>query len=203
MSYLDFIDQTRLFDTLRSIDKELAEKQRSASCPQPGCSGPLHWGNFQRKPRGESIKIPDEYCQRLDLCCGWCRKRALPPSCLFFGRRVYWGVVVILVTGAVQGLEKRSIAELCKRFGVSRRTIKRWVSYFESTFPTSSQWQRLRGKVIATVSDDDLPRSLLRWYADTGLPGLEIVVRCLSFLANATQVCSILLKERGCEGFTQ
>ncbi len=203
MSYLDLVDQARLFETLHSIDLELAERHRATRCQQPGCSGPLHWGRFQRKPRGESIELPEEYCQRQGLCCGWCRTRTLPPSCLFFGRRVYWGVAVILVTATVQGLEKRSIADLCRRFGISRRTVRRWVSYFESVFPASHQWQRLRGRVIAVVRDDELPRSLLQQFASSGLSAFETVVRCLVFLANATQVCSVLQKERGAGVFTQ
>jgi len=197
MSYLELIDQTSLFRILRSIDEEVAEWQRAARCPRPGCGGPLHWGRFDRKPRGESIDLPAEYCQRLGLCCGWCRKRTLPPSCLFWGRRVYWGAAVMLVTAAVQGLEKRSTSELCRHFGVSRRTVRRWVRYFESVFPESGQWQRLRGRVSALVRDDDLPRSLLGWFASAGMSAFETVVRCLAFLSNATRVCSVLLEERG------
>ena len=203
MSYLDLVDKTRLFETLHLLDKELAQRQRERGCPQPGCSGPLHWGKFLRKPRGESIELPEAYSQRMGLCCGWCRKRVLPPSCLFFGRRVYWGVVVILVSAAIQGLQKRSMAELCKRFGVSRRTVKRWVRYFESLFWHSDRWQRLRGRVIATVCDKELPKSLLRIFLEGGASEFEAVVRCLSFLAEASQICSDFLKERGKEVFTQ
>lgn len=197
MSYLDLIDDTSLFRILRSIDEEVAVRLRAGRCPRPDCGGPLHWGRFDRKPRGERVELPAEYYRRQGLCCGWCRKRVLPPSCLFLGRRVYWGAVVILVTAAVQGLEKRSASELCRHFGASRRTVRRWVRYFASEFAPSVQWQNLRGRVAAVVRDDDLPRSLLQWFASTGISALETVVRCLCFLADAAKECDVLLEERG------
>jgi hypothetical protein len=98
----------------------------------------------------------------MSLCCGWCRKRALPQSCLFFGRKVYWGVVIILVTAAVQGTKKRNITELCIRFGMSRRTIGRWVSYFERSFSKTKQWLILRGRLGAKVQDNLLPLTLVK-----------------------------------------
>jgi hypothetical protein len=197
MSYLDIVDHTSLFEVLHAIDVEVAERLRAGRCPRPGCGGPLHWDLFERKPRGGPIEVPEEYCRRLGLCCGWCRKRVLPPSCLFWGRRVYWGAVVILVTAAVQGLEKRSTSELCRHFGVSRRTVRRWVRYLETIFPRGAQWQRLRGRVAAVVRDDELPRALLEWFASTCGSALETVVRCLCFMAEATRQCGFLLEMRG------
>ncbi len=185
MSYLDLVDRVTLFRSLRAIDEELASKHRASGCQAGGCGGPLHRAWYRRKPRGEGEKvpIPTEFCERMGLCCGWCRQRTLPPSCLFFGRRVYWGIAVVLVTATVQGLERRSIAELCERFGVSRRTVGRWVRFFEAAFPRSQQWQRLRGRVGAEVRDDALPRSLLEWFAATGIHASEVVTRSLVFLA--------------------
>ncbi len=181
MSYLDVVDRDTLFSSLRSIDKELANRCRVGGCQKKGCGGPLHAGNYSRKPRGEKIPIPEEYCKRQSLCCGWCRSRAKPESCLFFGRRVYWGVTIILVTAAAQGFEKHSIAELCRRFGVSRRTIGRWVSFFARSFPQSNQWQKLRGRVSAVVQAP-LPRSLLEHFLSR-FEAVEAVRRCLLFLA--------------------
>ena len=42
---------------------------------------------------------------RLSFCCGreGCRRRVLPPSVLFWGRRVYWAAVVLVVTAPCQG----------------------------------------------------------------------------------------------------
>jgi hypothetical protein len=103
----------------------------------------------------------------------------------------------MLVTAAVQGLQKRSASELCRHFGVSRRTVRRWVRYFEQVFPQGSQWQALRGRVAAVVRDDELPRSLLEWFSSTGRSAFDTVVRCLCFLADVTQQCGFLLEIRG------
>lgn len=197
MSYLEIVDHTRVFKVLHAVDVELAQRVKAKRCPRAGCGGPLHWSRFERKPRGGPIELPQEYCQRLGLCCGWCRKRVLPRSCLFLGRRVYWAAVVILVTAALQGLEKRSASELCRHFAVSRRTVRRWVRYFETVFSRSAQWQRLRGRVSAVVRDDELPKALLEWFASAGRSALDTVVRGLCFVADATRQCSALLEMRG------
>jgi len=179
MSYLDLLDRVTLFYWLHKIDEELAAKCRAERCD--GCNGPLHDGRYRRKPRAAGDSIPEEYCERLSLCCGHCRKRKLPPSCLFFGRRVYWGVVIILVTSAQQGLEKQSMVELCERFGVSRRTVGRWVSFFAVTFAQSKRWQSLRGRVSAPVCDDALPGSLVEHFV-TVFGSSAAMVRLMLFL---------------------
>jgi hypothetical protein len=189
MSYLDLVCRVTLFRALHAVDRELAEAERDKRCPVNGCGGPLHWATFERNPRGDEVEaLPEEYCRRLGLCCGWCRKRVLPPSTLFLGRRVYWGCAVMLVTAAAQGLESCTIAELCRRFEVSRRTVKRWVSFFEILFPASHQWQRLRGRVGVQVRDDDLPRGLLAWFFESALEAEGGLVRCLTALAKASVV---------------
>lgn len=187
MSYLDLVCRVTLFRALHAVDCELAERQREQRCPVEGCGGPLHWATYERHPRGEGVdEIPKEHRCRLGLCCGWCRTRVLPPSCLFFGRRVYWGCVVLLVAAAAQGLESHTIADLCRRFEVSRRTVKRWVSFFEVIFPGSQQWQRLRGRVGVQVRDDDLPRGLLAWFFETASQAEDGLVACLKALAKAS-----------------
>jgi hypothetical protein len=187
MSYLDLVSRVTLFRALHAVDREVANTERDKRCPVDDCGGPLHWATYERNPRGDEVEqLPDEYRRRLGLCCGWCRKRVLPPSTLFLGRRVYWGCVVMLVTAAAQGLVSCTIAELCRRFDVSRRTVKRWVSFFEVLFPASHQWQRLRGRVGVEVRDDDLPRGLLAWFFESASEAEDGLVRCLTALANAS-----------------
>ena len=79
MSYLDLVDRVTLFRALRTIDIEIAASVRAGHCPH--CGGPLHVADYERKPRGERIKIPEECRIRCGLCCGWCRQRAEVPSC--------------------------------------------------------------------------------------------------------------------------
>jgi len=88
----------------------------------------LHRAYYLRKPRGGPEDIPDEFCRRLSLCCGWegCRQRQLPPSCLFLGRRVYWSAVILVVTTLRQ---QRAVGfsanQMRKTYGISRQTLLR------------------------------------------------------------------------------
>jgi hypothetical protein len=87
---------------------------------------------------------------RLSLCCGreGCRRRVLPPSVLFWGRRVYWAAVVLVLTALREGrVEGITAARLQARFGVSRRTLTRWRRYFRVHFPQTATWRRLVGRV--------------------------------------------------------
>jgi hypothetical protein len=188
MSYLDLIDRVSLFRSLRRIDEQLAERTRAGGCPVAGCGGPLHRAAFWRKPRGEQVDIPEEYRERLGLCCGWCRRRVLPPSCLFFGRRVYWGCVVVLVTAAVRGPKRRTIAQLCRQFDVSRRTIRRWVDYFATAFCWTDLWRRLRGRLGVQVRDDALPQSLVEVFICSSDDREAALVRCFRALAQSALV---------------
>jgi len=90
----ELLERSSLFSLLHRIDRDLAEEHRQKRCPV--CGGPLHQSNYPRKPRGGPEDLPEEILVRRSFCCGTegCRVRSLPPSCLFMGRRVYWGVVV-------------------------------------------------------------------------------------------------------------
>jgi len=48
------------------INKETAEQYRKKPCPRYG--GPLHFANYFRKPRGESVGLPEECFLKFSLC---------------------------------------------------------------------------------------------------------------------------------------
>lgn len=183
MSYLDLLDRATLFRKSHEIDKEIALRWKSKRCDKKGCGGPLHKAHYQRKPRGEACEIPEEYAIRMGWCCGWCRRRCLPPSCLFWGRRVYWGIVIILVTAAKEGLNHGTSLSLSQKLNVPPRTIGRWVRYFKDVFPKTNQWQRLRSPVTSHVRNDDLPRALLKLFLSSTTCALTAVIHCMKFLA--------------------
>jgi hypothetical protein len=91
--------------------------------------------------------LPDEYSIRFSLCCGkeGCRKRVLPKSVLFDGRKVYWRVV-ILVTVLLR--EQRTygftMTRLSRELGVDLKTIRRWQAEYRQEFLTG-RYKRLRG----------------------------------------------------------
>ena len=87
------------FTLLEHLDEEMARGVAARGCPR--CEGPLHRGDYGRKPRGALIAPAGEaFVVRFSLCCGreGCRKRATPPSVRFLGRRVYLGAVVIVAS---------------------------------------------------------------------------------------------------------
>jgi hypothetical protein len=110
---------------------------------------------------------------------------------LYLGRRFYWGSVVLLVTAAAQGLERCTINELTNRYGVARRTVKRWVEFFRVAFPSSRAWQRLRGHLSATVDNDLLPRSLLEWLFDARGSSVDSLTDALRLIACGPKGCNV------------
>lgn len=182
--YPDLASRVTLFRLLHRIDLDLAQAYQAERCPH--CGGRLDRAPYVRKPRGGPVTIPEEYEVRQSLCCSraGCRKRRLPPSCLFWGRRVYWGPVLILVvTLRQQQPESHSANRLRQRFGVSRQTLVRWMAYFREVFPSSSWWQRLRGRVSPVVRHDRLPSSLLEVIVDVVGSAEQALVNGLCFLA--------------------
>lgn len=189
MSYLNIVSHATLFKTLNTIDQELACRCRLRGCPR--CGEALHSAPYQRKPRGAPIEIPEKHCVRYSLCCGNCRRRTLPPSVLFFGRKVYFSCVVVMLTGVAQGLERRTLQSLCDQFGVSRKTIKRWLSYFFDAFPASAIWKKVRGQVSPHISNQKLPLELLRWFFAVYTCSQLALIACLCLLSGVPEILDI------------
>jgi hypothetical protein len=145
---------------LLTIDEDLARVAREGRCPF--CGGRLHGAKYPRQPRGAD-KLPEEYRSRLSFCCDQdgCRKRTTPPSVRFLGRKVYLGVVVVLVAAMRQGATTRRVRELSSRFDVDRRTIVRWRVFWTEHFPQTACWKIKRARFMPVPEDGTLPRSLL------------------------------------------
>ena len=182
----ELIQKASLFSLLHRIDKDLARQHQHGGCPY--CGGPLHQANYMRKPRGGPDDIAEECHLRLSLCCGreGCRRRSLPPSARFMGRRVYWGCVILIAMTLRQNRpEGASANKLIRLLGVSRKTLIRWAIYFREVFPYSGRWQRLRGRVSSSVRDSDLPGALLRFFLLNSESAGNGLIACLQFLATA------------------
>jgi len=179
----EVVERVSFFSVLYQIDQEMAERVRQKGCVR--CGGRLDRGSYARKPRGSPVDIPEEYCERLSLCCSaeGCRARALPPSCLFMGRRVYWGAVVLLVVALRQGRDTGySARKIQERYDVTRSTLRRWMGYFREGFPQSSSWKRLRGRVGSWVADGDI-RGLLDHFVAVQGDSQAGLISCLLFLS--------------------
>jgi hypothetical protein len=165
---------------------DIASHHQQGGCHY--CGGPLHQANYMRKPRGGPDGIPEDCLHRLSLCCGreGCRRRSLPPSVRFMGRRVYWGCVILVAMTLRQGRpDGVSANKLKKLFGVTRLTIKRWIAYFREVFPFSARWQRLRGRVSSSVRDSELPGALVRFFLLNSESAEKGLIACLCSLATA------------------
>lgn len=181
------VGSVTFFYSLQALDKQISEERREAGCLE--CEGPLHRASYARKAAGAAPVAEGgaREAVRYGLCCGQCRRRALPPSVLFFGRRWYVYPTILLATILCQGrVTGRPLGALQALLGVSRKTLLRWVEYFREVFPRSAPWQAIRGRFGAAVRDQELPWSLLAsfWWECGRLD--EALVRYLGHLASGT-----------------
>ena len=152
----------------------MAEQTRKRACPY--CGGVLHYANYQRKPRGAPQELSHAFEIRFSLCCSResCRRRTLPPSVRFWGRRVYWAPVLILLSAIRQGKNPVATLERLKNIcGVWRSTLNRWRDYFLKLFPQSLFYQRLSGYLKPGASQGreiyNLLNQFLKIHAEVGL----------------------------------
>jgi len=150
------------------------------------CGGPLHSAHYWRKPRGGPPDLCEAFELRFSLCCGrsGCRRRVQPPSVRFWGRRVYWAPVLVLVTALRQGRNPdATLVRLKALCGVWRSTIRRWRHYFRDLFTDSAAWRRVSGRLMPPLAADRLPRSLLQRVRHSSADARTALVTCLKLLA--------------------
>jgi hypothetical protein len=157
------------FTRLEKMDEAIADAVAAGRCRH--CDGPLHRGNYQRKPRGAFVAATGEaFTIRHSLCCGrrGCRKRATPPSLRFLGRRVYLEVVVVVASMVVQAVAMTARAALTT-IGIPLRTLRRWSDWWRGVFPKLPAWKELRARFVPPPPDEtDLPQSLVARLAGDG-----------------------------------
>lgn len=184
----DLALKEEFFACLAELDARIAREVAAAGCPS--CGGPLHQANYERKPRGGEVAVAGEaFTLRHSLCCGreGCRKRSLPPSLRFLGRRVYVEVVVLLASIAAQLVSTLRDARIVT--GVPARTLRRWGVWWRGVFPGSATWVELRARFAPPPPDEAaLPYSLLaRLAADLAGPSFgDICQLAARLLAPAT-----------------
>lgn len=107
----------------------------------------------------------------------------MPPSVRFWGRRVYWAPVVLLLTAHRQGKNPDATLERLKGFcGVWRSTVNRWRDYFLKIFPDSSAWRHLSGHVMIQDIKCLIYDLISCYYQEIQHPGAAMV-KCLQCLA--------------------
>ena len=139
----------RVWAFLKTIDAAEAERCRSAGCPR--CGGELHSASYPRKPHGLAPALRAD-ARRYSLCCDSCRRRVMPPSARFFGRRfrvapLFLVVSVLVLTGGAR------LEAIGRRWGIPVMTLRRWRQWWQETLPATPAWRWKRGE-LATPPDE-------------------------------------------------
>lgn len=169
-----------LFELLEKIDKDFAEQTRQGGCLF--CHARLHHADYARKPRGGP-----RWDKRFSFCCSreGCRRRCTPPSVRFLGRRVYAGVIIVLVSAMLHGLKDKRVQRLREVLPLDRRTLQRWRQWWLETFVRTRFWRAQRARFMPLVCEATLPRSLVQRFG-VGLERREWLLDLLRFLAPLT-----------------
>jgi DNA-directed RNA polymerase subunit RPC12/RpoP len=167
-----------LFKLLDQVDLELAQAAQIGRCQY--CGSKLHRGDYPRKPRGG----PD-WTTRYSFDCSQCRRRNTPPSVRFLGRRVYIGVVVVLVTAMTHGVNPRRVEVLRRELKIDERTLKRWREWWLTTFVEGPFWKAARARFMPQLQASLLPLSLVDTFDAGGCAGM---VKLLQFLMPITVI---------------
>jgi hypothetical protein len=176
-----YLADQQLRQLLEKVDAELAEQVHLGGCLL--CAGKLHRSDYKRKPRGGPKK--DEEVYRDSFCCDkdGCRKRHTPPSVRFLGRKVYWGLVVVLVSAMRHGLKPERVQALRESLGIDRRTLERWRQWWLETFVQSSFWKTARARFMPLICEKTLPWSLAKAF---GVDRRDRLLALLKFLSPIT-----------------
>ena len=164
----------KVFQLMKMADQDLAELVHAQPCPH--CGGKLNWANYRRSPRGI-----DEPVVRFSLCCSQdgCRRRQTPESIRFLGRKVYPGLIVVLVSAMNHGLSQTRVAQLRDTLAVSRATLNRWRRWWRNQFVQTPFWKVARARFMPLISESNLPGALCERFGANDLSGLEKLLRFL------------------------
>jgi len=183
--YQCYLAKWSVYELLEKCDGDLAEKCQASGCLK--CGGRLDRSDYRRKPRGGPEEAKKVETWRDSFCCDreGCRKRHTPPSVRFLGRKVYWGVVVVLMAAMEQGVKPARVEVLRERLGIDRRTLERWRTWWLATFVESRFWKEARAQFMPVLCQKTLPWSLCKAFGIDRLDRLLKLLRLLRPLTTA------------------
>lgn len=161
---------------LEKVDLDLAQVAHGLGCLY--CGGKLYRGDYARKSRGGP-----EWDLRYSFCCSQCRRRRTPESVRFMGRRVYAGLVVVLVSAMAHGLKPERVRRLRETLQIDHRTLERWRQWWLGLFVGSAFWKEARARFAPPLCQGTLPLSLCVSFQVERTDGL---LDLLKFLAPIT-----------------
>ncbi len=156
-----FLNDSSFYQFLFRIDQAIAAEVQAGGCPS--CGGVLHSARYPRKPRGIRGVLDESYESRLSFCCAedGCRRRCTPPSVRFLGRKVYLGILVILLSAREHGLSAKRRQQLIDTLEVSLPTRWRWCQWWRESFAASRCWQAAKAYFLPPLAAEQLPGALL------------------------------------------
>jgi hypothetical protein len=89
-----------------------------------------------------------------------------PSSLRFLGRKVFLGVLVLLLPVLRDGPTPERLVRLCAAYRVSVRTVRRWCRFWRETFVASRAWQAVRGRFAVPVRAGRMPGALLGAFSE-------------------------------------
>jgi hypothetical protein len=101
----------------------------------------------------------------------------------FLGRRVYAGLVVVLITTVIHGLKPGRVRRIRQALQIDSRTLKRWRQWWLDSFVRSSFWKAARARFMPPLSERTLPLSLWLRFK---LEGRDRLLAVLQFLRPIT-----------------
>jgi hypothetical protein len=99
------------------------------------------------------------------------------------GRRVYAGLVVVLVSAMIHGLKPERVELLREAVGIDRRTLQRWRQWWLVLFVESSFWREARARFMPPLCPKTMPLSLCVCF---GIERRDRLLELLKFLAPIT-----------------
>ena len=184
-----FLTDANFYELLFQIDESIAAEVRARGC---SCGGQLHRALYPRKPRSIRCALDESYQSRLSFCCAQdgCRRRHTPASVRFLGRKVYLGVIVVLLTALHHGLTDARRRQLIEALDVAPQTLWRWRRWWRERFVQTHCWRGLAGQLIPPIATDNLPGSLLERLSAGALS--ERLVQLLILISPVTTSTSSL-----------
>jgi hypothetical protein len=95
----------------------------------------------------------------------------------FLGRRVYVGLVVLLIAVLEESATPARRRRLQKLVGdVSARTIERWRRWWREAFAKTALWWQIRAGLPGEIDTARLPGALLERFSGDGLAGRAVAL---------------------------
>lgn len=151
----------KFIEELLVLDRIEAKRVQAQGCPE--CGGNLDRSDYERHPRGLGI-LQSQKWRRISLCCRDCRKRTTPSSAIFLGRKVYIGLVVVLLSHLRGKANPELLSKVASLGCMSEVTIRRWLKWWKEPVLSSSFWKDKKSLFSMPVNELYFPSTLYEYF---------------------------------------